>query len=350
MGSSSTSSGEPIASAHAIASRCRPPPDRRSGFSAAPLPQAHPAQRDLGAGQHVGHRHPQILGAEGHLVEQRAGDELRVGVLEHHRHAGAQLGDRGGRRVEPVERDRSGEGRGHGVRDQAVEREGEGRLARSARAEHEHHFAGSDVERDLDGGRGIRSLVRDREVAHFEERSRAGAHRGSGGSVALGCGHGLPSGQVRVGLVSLALPSDARQTPMTVGSAAQRWARCARRRRGAGAEPTASADGRPRDGTQHGQHDVDDLRPRAGSARRRRRSQIAAAITDADDERRDEEAPRLPAPVARERRDALLEPPISRAVPRIAARPVRSHRARDERRDEVRDAGRPTAGAAAPAR
>ena len=42
------------------------------GVLAPPLPQADAAQRGLGAGEHLGHRHPQILGTEGDLVEQRA--------------------------------------------------------------------------------------------------------------------------------------------------------------------------------------------------------------------------------------------------------------------------------------
>ena len=69
------------------------------GVLGAALPQADAAQRGLGAREHLGHRHPEVLRPERDFVEQRAGDQLRVGVLEDHADMRAQLGDRWSRDV-----------------------------------------------------------------------------------------------------------------------------------------------------------------------------------------------------------------------------------------------------------
>ena len=169
MGSSRTRSGEPIASAHAIASRCRPPPDRRSGFSRATVPEPDAAQRRLGTLEDVGDRHPEILGAEGDLVEDGAGHELGVGVLEDHADARAEGRDGLGGRIEAGDQDPPLHRGRHRLRDEAVQRQGEGRLARTARPEDQDDLAGAHVEGDRGGGRGIRPLVGDRKILDRQE-------------------------------------------------------------------------------------------------------------------------------------------------------------------------------------
>ncbi|KJL43879.1 hypothetical protein RS82_01255 [Microbacterium trichothecenolyticum] len=140
------------------------------GVVASAFPQADPAEGLLGAGEHHCHRHPEILRPERHLVEERAGDELRVRVLEHHADAGAELGD--GRRlgVESLDLDRSGDGRRHGLRQQPIESEGQRRLARPARAEQQHHFSGGDIERDGCRRRRGLAVMGDAELAHPQQR------------------------------------------------------------------------------------------------------------------------------------------------------------------------------------
>nr|BFF09447.1 hypothetical protein GCM10025699_07500 [Microbacterium flavescens] len=159
------------------------------GVLATPLPQPDPAQRGLGAGEHVGHRHPQILRAEGHLVEERAGHELRVGILEDHRHARAEVGDRRRDRVDARDLDRSAHIGGHGVRDQPVEGERQRGLARPAGAEQEHDLARGDLEGDGCRNRRALSVMGDRKLVDPHE-GNAGIRRERGGRVALRCGHG----------------------------------------------------------------------------------------------------------------------------------------------------------------
>ena len=171
------------------------------GVLGAAVPQPHAAQRGLGAVEHVGHRHPQVLGSERDLVEQGPRHQLCVGVLEDHAHMGAELGDRGRGDIVAGDFDRPPHVGRHRLRDQAVHREGQRRLARSARPEQQHDLARLDVEARRCGGRRILVRVGDRQIAHPQQRDAAGprAARGSharqgclcrGGRVALECGHG----------------------------------------------------------------------------------------------------------------------------------------------------------------
>ena len=163
------------------------------GVLATTVPEPDAAQRDLGALEDFGHRHPQILGSERDLVENRAGHELGVGVLEDHADAGAERGDGRRGRIDAVDQDPSSDHGGHGVGDEAVQREGQRRLARAARAEDQHDLARADVERHSGGGRGIRPLMRDRKTLDREEGVRSG-RRLRGGGLASRCAHGSSRG------------------------------------------------------------------------------------------------------------------------------------------------------------
>ena len=112
-----------------MARRCRPPPESRSGFSCAPLPEADELEGALGARQHLVDGHQLVLGAERDLVEQGAGDHLRVGILEHHRDVLAEHADAVVAAVEARDAHGALELGGHGVRDEPVECERERRLA-----------------------------------------------------------------------------------------------------------------------------------------------------------------------------------------------------------------------------
>ncbi len=107
------------------------------GVLIAPLPQADELEGALGARQHLGDRHQLVLGAERDLVEQGAGDHLRVGILEHHRDVRAEHADAVVAAVEPRDANGALECGGQGVRDEPVERERERRLAAPRGAEHQ---------------------------------------------------------------------------------------------------------------------------------------------------------------------------------------------------------------------
>ncbi len=163
------------------------------GVVAAALPELHASERGLRAGEHVGHRHPQVLGTERDLVQERAGHQLRVRVLEDHADLRAQLGDGGLGGVVPADLDRPAHVCGYRVRNEAVEGQGERGLARSAGAEQEHDLARGDVEAHRCGGGGSLALVGDGEIANPEQGCGTAAGPGClcrGGRVALECGHG----------------------------------------------------------------------------------------------------------------------------------------------------------------
>ena len=144
------------------------------GVLVAALPQADPAQRPFGAIEYLGRGHEQVLGAESDLVEQGAGHDLRVGILEDHADGRTQRADRRVAGVGSGDEHSAGQGRGHRVGNEPVEREGEGRLARSAGAEHEQDLAGRDRERDAVGGGARGVLVRD---PHVRGAQRCARHR-----------------------------------------------------------------------------------------------------------------------------------------------------------------------------
>ncbi len=136
------SHGQRAGDGEALPSAAREP----VGVLAPPLPQAHAAQRRLGACEHVCHRHPQILRTECDLVEQRARDQLCIGILEDHAHPRAELGDGGVGRVVTADLDRAPNLGRQGVGDESVQSEGQCRLARSAGSEQQNDFAHGDVE------------------------------------------------------------------------------------------------------------------------------------------------------------------------------------------------------------
>ena len=180
VGSSSTSTGEASASAHAIASRCRPPPDSTFGVVGTSVPEADELEGPLGAFEHLGGGHEAVLGSERHLVEERAGDHLRVGILEDHGDVLAELGHRAIPGVGARDPHRSLEAGGDRVRHEAVERERERRLAAAGWAEYEHDLAGADVERDAVGCRPRRIVVADAHGIQLEERGIGQGWPGSG--------------------------------------------------------------------------------------------------------------------------------------------------------------------------
>ena len=143
------------------------------GVLAAPLPQADAAQRRLGAGEHLGHRHPQILGSEGDLVEQRAGDQLCVGVLEDHADARAELGDGGRRRCRrrrprPCRVTSAGTACGMSPLSASVSVDLPDPLGPSSST-----TSPAAMSNETDAGAGVRlAVVRDRELAHPQERER----------------------------------------------------------------------------------------------------------------------------------------------------------------------------------
>ena len=112
----------------------------------ATLPEPHAPQRRLGAAEHLRHRHPQVLGAECDLIQQRPGHELRVGVLEHHADTRTHLGDRGIDGVGIADHHGARHLRADGVRNQPVERERQSGLAAAAGAQQQHDLTGEDVE------------------------------------------------------------------------------------------------------------------------------------------------------------------------------------------------------------
>ncbi|BDZ64190.1 hypothetical protein GCM10025877_11280 [Agromyces mangrovi Wang et al. 2018] len=71
--------------------------------------------------------------------------------------------------VEPGDAHRAVERRRHRVRNEPVEREGERRLAASARPQDEHDLAGGDVERDAVGGRTGRAVVSDGHAVEVQQ-------------------------------------------------------------------------------------------------------------------------------------------------------------------------------------
>ena len=163
--------GRPIASAHAMASRCRPPPESRRG-SRRDGPIGPRAQRPLGACQHLIDRHQQVLGAERHLVEHGAGDDLGVGVLEHHRDVLAQHSHGVVTAVEPRDAHRPLEFGGNDMGHEPVERERERRLAAPRRAEQQYDLSRRDRQGHAVGRRSRRTLVADAHVVEFEQRVR----------------------------------------------------------------------------------------------------------------------------------------------------------------------------------
>ena len=134
------------------------------------VPEADELEGPLGALEHLGGGHEAVLGSERHLVEEGAGDHLRVGILEDHRDVLAELGHRAIPGVGARDPYRSLEAGGDRVRHEAVERERERRLAAARRAEHEHDLAGADVERDAVGRRPRRIVVADAHGIQLEER------------------------------------------------------------------------------------------------------------------------------------------------------------------------------------
>ena len=150
-----------------------PPAARETvGVLVSPVPQADAAQCVFGPRAHLVERQQQVLGTEGDLVVGRAGDDLRIRILEDHRDVRAQRGGEGVGGVESAGLDRPRHGRGHRVGDQSVERERQRRFARTGRAEQQHDLAGVDVEGDVFGGGVCGIGVRDREVTHAEKRRR----------------------------------------------------------------------------------------------------------------------------------------------------------------------------------
>ena len=157
-----------------------PPAARQPvGVLVAPLPQAHELQRALGARQHLVDRHQLVLGTERHLVEQRAGDDLGIGVLEHHRDVLAQHAHAVVAAVEPRDAHRALELGGHGMRHEPVERERERRLAAPRRAEQQHDLARRDRQGHAVGRRPRRTLVADAHVVEFEQRGIGQGRPGS---------------------------------------------------------------------------------------------------------------------------------------------------------------------------
>ena len=257
-----------------------PPSARESvGVLGAALPQAHAAERIFGACEHLVDGQAQVLGPERDLVEQCAGDQLRVGVLEHHADVRAQLGDRGHGRVDPVDQHRPLNGRRHRVRNEPVERERQRRLAGPARTEQQHHLAARDVEARRGGRRVRRTVVTDAEVTNPREwRGRlAGGCRG--GRFDDGRGHGFSQRSEQWSHPRLAepnLPGQSRLTPRP----ARLSARCP-----AGRRPRAAATrrsrGRPRSTrpartpTMRGTRSAPRSAARSGARRRRPRRRRA---------------------------------------------------------------------------
>ena len=195
VGSSSTSSGR----AHRQGARDREPLPAAArqpvGIVGASLPEADAPQGPLGACEHVGDRHPEVLGAERHLVEQRAGDQLRVGVLEDHARRACSArppscSRRRARRPRPCPRTSAGTACGMRPSSASVSVDLPDPLGPSRSTT----SPGADVEAHGGGGGGILALVRDREIAHAEQGCGAvtpGRRRlRRGGRIALECGHG----------------------------------------------------------------------------------------------------------------------------------------------------------------
>lgn len=145
-----------------------------------PIPQTDAAQGVFGSSENLLDRQAQVLRPEGDLVEQGAGDQLGVGVLKDHAHAGAQSGDGGRPGIQPVDAHPAGDRGGDRVGDEAVERQGEGRLARTAGSEQEHDFAAPHLEGRAVGGRRALAVVGDGDVPHLDERGAAAVAAGAG--------------------------------------------------------------------------------------------------------------------------------------------------------------------------
>ena len=141
------------------------------GVVGAPVPEADELEGALGAFEDLGGRDQAVLGTERDLVEQGAGDDLRVGVLEDHRDVLAEFGDRAVTGVGSRDPHRALEDGGDRVRHEAVERERERRLAAAGGAEHEHHLARADVEGDAVGRGASRPVVPDAHGIELEQRS-----------------------------------------------------------------------------------------------------------------------------------------------------------------------------------
>ena len=167
-GSSSSRTSGWAASARAMHSRCCWPPDSRSAgrsrSSATSSQRPARSQRPLDRGRELlAPRPPPRLLAQrvGDVVEDR--HRKRVGLLEDHRHAPAQLGDVQRVDVAVVEHQRAGPLRGRGELGQAVERAQERRLAAARGADEGEHLALADRQRDLAHG----------ELAAVGDRQRA---------------------------------------------------------------------------------------------------------------------------------------------------------------------------------
>ena len=148
VGSSSSSSGCPIASTDAIATRCCSPPDSRAGLALGQVRGAGRHQGLLGAGGDLGRWTAEALEPERHLVAHPLDDQLRLGILEHQPGVAGELARPVVARVQAVDDHAAGELAAVEVGHEAERGPQQRRLAAARLAQQQHQLARLDVQRD----------------------------------------------------------------------------------------------------------------------------------------------------------------------------------------------------------
>ena len=176
VGSSSTSTRGCAVSTAPIATRCCWPPDSSCRPAGAQVGEAEQVEGLLDPLAHDVRRHGQLLHAVGELLLDGVGDEARDRVLPDDPHDVGELARRVRRGVASVDDDPAGQRAAGEVRDQAVDRPEQRRLAGAGAPDDEAELALLDVQRDVAEHRRRRVGVGDGhvlEVDHADTRSRS---------------------------------------------------------------------------------------------------------------------------------------------------------------------------------